>query len=304
MNQNKISVIIANYNHSDFIEKRIESFINQTFKPYEIIIVDDGSTDDSRLILEKLSSKFSELKVIYNLKNKGAVYSYNKGLKCAEGDYFFPCAMDDIAFPQFFEEAIESLEKNKNAAFCYTLPSFSINNKISESQNKKVLKLFGNKKKYFTPDDFVKISRNAIINIDGHSCLFRKNLFIECNYYDESLNWYCDFFLIYFAVFKYGFCFIPEKFTALNVFQNSYSSNKKKDNESLTLENLLKKIQNQEKFIIHHFMKSNILANFGSNLYKIIKVKPDNIFNTFELRKRVFYISIKNLFKKTVNILS
>lgn len=102
--KSKISVIIPVYNVSEFLEKCIESCINQTFRDIEIIIVNDGSTDSSGLIIEKYAGSDERI-VIISKENEGVFLSRLKGWNTAQGEYIFYLDGDDY-LP---EDALEKL---------------------------------------------------------------------------------------------------------------------------------------------------------------------------------------------------
>ena len=90
-----ISVIINNYNYEKFIQEAIESVVNQSYKDYELIIVDDGSTDNSREIIERYSFKYSNIFPIFK-KNGGQASCFNIGYKKAKGDIIAFLDSDDV----------------------------------------------------------------------------------------------------------------------------------------------------------------------------------------------------------------
>ena len=95
----KVSIIVPAYNASNYIEKCIDSLLNQTLKDIEIIIVNDGSTDDTA---EKLSKYEDEIKVITQ-KNVGVASARNKGLSVANGEYIAYVDSDDWIDSNMFE---------------------------------------------------------------------------------------------------------------------------------------------------------------------------------------------------------
>ena len=94
MKQPLVTVYITNYNYGNYIEKAINSLLEQTFKDFEMLIIDDGSTDNSREIIEKHAS-VKNVKIIYQ-KNKGLITSNNIALRLARGKYLMRLDADDI----------------------------------------------------------------------------------------------------------------------------------------------------------------------------------------------------------------
>lgn len=112
-NIKKVSVIIPNYNYANFIKERIDSILLQTYPIYELIILDDCSTDNSVKIIKNILKKHPEIKhkLIVNNKNSHSVFSqWQKGFKEAEGDYIWIAEADDSADPRFLEEAMKGFE--------------------------------------------------------------------------------------------------------------------------------------------------------------------------------------------------
>ena len=108
----KISVIMSVYNGEKYLAEAIESILEQTFKDFEFIIIDDGSTDKSLEILKEYAKKDSRIKIIANQKNIGLTKSLNIGIKQAQGEYIARMDADDISLPHRFEKQICFLEKN------------------------------------------------------------------------------------------------------------------------------------------------------------------------------------------------
>ena len=112
-----VSVYITNHNYEKYLEKSILSVLNQTYQNYEIIIIDDGSTDNSRKKIEKFSNN-KKVKIIYQ-KNKGLVISNNIAIKAAQGKYITRLDADDWLHPNFLQIMVEAAEKNKNCAMIF-----------------------------------------------------------------------------------------------------------------------------------------------------------------------------------------
>ena len=97
MSEIKLSVLVPTYNSSNTIERLIHSLSNQIFKDFEIVFIDDNSTDNTvDLILKALENSNIPSQLIVNETNKGPGYSRNRGLEKANGDYIVFIDSDDI----------------------------------------------------------------------------------------------------------------------------------------------------------------------------------------------------------------
>ena len=120
MKYQKISVLIPNYNDSENLEKTIISIIRQKLKPIEILIVDDGSTDNSIQIIKKLKSNFGEIiKFRRNKKNLGIAKSVNQNLKYLIGDFFFLGSANDEIPENFFFDIFDFIPLREDIKAIY-----------------------------------------------------------------------------------------------------------------------------------------------------------------------------------------
>lgn len=109
-NNLKVSVIIPNYNYAKYLKKRVKIIEKQTYPIYELIILDDCSTDNSREVIEKLSKKY-KIKKIFNDQNSGCVFKqWQKGIENATGDLIWIAEADDQADKKFLEKMVPCFE--------------------------------------------------------------------------------------------------------------------------------------------------------------------------------------------------
>lgn len=111
-NNIKISIIVPVYNVKDYIRKSIDSYLNQDFDNYEIILVDDGSNDGSEFICDEYKEKFKNIIVIHQ-KNSGAHNARNAALKIANGKYICFFDADDYVEKNMLKELYQIAEKNE-----------------------------------------------------------------------------------------------------------------------------------------------------------------------------------------------
>jgi glycosyltransferase involved in cell wall biosynthesis len=113
-----ISVIVPNYNHAKFLKERMDSILNQTFQDFELIILDDCSTDNSREIIESYRH-LPNVSIFYNSKNSGSPFKqWKKGIKLAKGKYIWIAESDDFAESTFMEKMFEILNRGNGLAYC------------------------------------------------------------------------------------------------------------------------------------------------------------------------------------------
>jgi glycosyltransferase involved in cell wall biosynthesis len=109
-----VSVIMPSYNHEKFISEAIESVLGQTFVDFELIIVDDTSTDRSQQIINEFSQKDKRIKKIFHKKNLGIAKTLNECIKYSRGKYVAFIASDDVWLSKKLEKQIQILEKDEN----------------------------------------------------------------------------------------------------------------------------------------------------------------------------------------------
>ncbi len=118
----KISVVMPAYNAEKYIAEAIESILAQTYKDFEFIIINDGSTDKTEEII--LSYNVERIVYLKNEKNMGIVYTLNRGLEIAKGKFIARMDSDDISLPNRFEKQLSFLKTHKDIAVLGT--SFTI----------------------------------------------------------------------------------------------------------------------------------------------------------------------------------
>ena len=116
-----VSVLIPSYNHENYVQQTIKSIINQTYKNIELIVIDDGSKDNTfQKIIEMkkdCENRFVNF-VCETKKNEGTCKTFNKLLSLSKGEYVYIIASDDLAKPQAIEKEIEFLNSHKDYSLC------------------------------------------------------------------------------------------------------------------------------------------------------------------------------------------
>ena len=116
----KVSVITPNFNHAKYLHQRLESIFNQTFQDFEVIILDDCSTDGSKEVFEEYRNHPQISHVIYNEKNSGSPFKqWAKGIELARGEYVWIAESDDWAELTFLEKLVPILDCDEKLSLVF-----------------------------------------------------------------------------------------------------------------------------------------------------------------------------------------
>jgi glycosyltransferase involved in cell wall biosynthesis len=115
----KVSAIIPNYNHARYLRQRIETVLGQTYRDFEVILLDDCSTDESRAIISEYA-KDSRVRIEFNETNSGNTFKqWNKGIGLARGEYVWMAESDDYAGHRLLERLVGVLDAEPDVTFAY-----------------------------------------------------------------------------------------------------------------------------------------------------------------------------------------
>src|ERR1043166_952802 len=109
MNRPKLSVIVPNYNHGHYLPVCLQSILDQSWPADEIIVIDDGSTDNSVEVIEGFARRHSNIRFYRNLENLGVVATINRAFSLVNGEFVFGSAADDHILPGLFEKSLRLL---------------------------------------------------------------------------------------------------------------------------------------------------------------------------------------------------
>lgn len=179
-NKGLISVIIPVYNVERYLKECIDSVLCQSYKKYEIILIDDGSTDSSPEICDEYVSEYENIRVIHK-ENKGLSHTRNEGLTVANGEYVYFLDSDDYIDSNAFAMLIEAIEKENSDFLFFDSWSFE-----DAQRNFNIPQKYIRKKCYGT-DSGLEMLEKLCENKDFHSAIqhfFFKTSFIK----EEKLN--------------------------------------------------------------------------------------------------------------------
>jgi glycosyltransferase involved in cell wall biosynthesis len=209
-----VSVIIPNYNHAPYLQQRIESILNQTYQDFDVIILDDCSTDDSKKIIERYRDNPKISHIIYNETNSSSPFKqWDKGMHLAKGEYIWIAESDDWCEPSLLSTIIEMFNQHHSLVLGYVQSYYIVDdNDIKWVSNQNFLETISN------GIDFVKkhlLNGNAIFN--ASMAVFRKSAYSNLTI-DYTKFSFCGDWLFWAGIASQGDVFISGKI--LNYFRN------------------------------------------------------------------------------------
>ena len=121
MNTPLVSVIIPNYNHAQYLEKRIDTVLNQTYQNIEVIILDDKSTDNSLEVIEQYRNHPKVAQIVVNEQNTGSPFKqWDMGINLANGELIWIAESDDYNELIFLEELIAEWNRHSNVVLAFS----------------------------------------------------------------------------------------------------------------------------------------------------------------------------------------
>lgn len=267
----KVSIVIPSYNHASFLMDRLDTILNQTYKNWEAIIIDDKSGDDSVQIINDYLKKnpgFRVKKFIVNDENSGSgYYSWQKGIEWAETEYIWIAETDDYSKPTFLQELVAVLDENKETALAFCGSNYVENKEIIYDSAKRTKDLDVEINKYKVIDNsifFKEMPFNTYIT-NGSSVVFRKpKNEISFTIFNNSLC--SDIFLWSYLLQNNSFAFLNKNLNFFRRHAGSTSSYLHKNKlEAVYFEkakylNYFKQTEKYEQFI-DHYIKYYIWKN-------------------------------------------
>jgi glycosyltransferase involved in cell wall biosynthesis len=285
----KISAILPNYNMAEFLQRSLRSLLTQTEPFYEIIVVDDGSTDDSLAVINQIKDKHPRVRLIRHEKNRGVIAALNTGLQQASGDYVMLCAADDYYGNMVVERSTTVIRRYPDVGvicgdavverFDLALPFYRM--------------------LPFTPNQFIsaqafrQFSCKSYVGFNGGGgMLMNRQAVVAANYLKPETRWHGDWLLYFVIAFRHGIYYVNDVFTHITMRKASYSESKRdvETQDKVMLANL-HLIHAEYPDVWGAFKRAGLLPHYAVRYYKLLLT--DRI-----ARK---YITIKLMWKILIN---
>lgn len=251
---------MPNFNDSRLIGQALESICTQSFRPSEVIVIDDGSTDNSVEIICAYQKRYPIIRLTKNETNRGIIFSVNRALHLAQSDYLYFASANDEVLPGFFEKSMQILAQHPDAGLCCTdIKSVDAKTGQSHEAHKGWVDL-----PTFISGDFIA-QRLDGSNLFGPSFIYNRKHMLKVGEFRQELRWHCDWFIAHVLAFRHGSCYVPEPLAFWrDDAEASYCSGMKnlKLQRQVFIEVLKLMYSQQYQDIIPLVIKSRLLAVF------------------------------------------
>lgn len=294
-----VSVIIPNYNHAPFLKQRIDSVLNQTFQDFELIMLDDCSTDNSKEIIEYYRENEKVSHIVYNDANSGSTFKqWEKGIELAKGEYIWIAESDDWCEPTLLETLLKGVTPGCSIAFAQTLIVDNQGKILSRSSAEYLAENINGIQ--FVNNRMLK--QNVICN--ASMCIFRKknSLNIDNKFTEYK---FCGDWLFYIELSLQGSVYVSGK--TLNYFRKHNQDVSSKSFKSGLLYNEYIKLLTdlKDKKIINTKIERQLIIYWYRIFLmdeKVDKVYKSNIQKAFykKMGVSIFYHQLKSLVRKVI----
>jgi glycosyltransferase involved in cell wall biosynthesis len=217
----RMSIVMPNYNHGHLIEEALAAIAGQTKPPFEIIVVDDGSTDDSVTRLKALAAHMPALRLHCHRENLGVVAAANTGLSLVTGDFVLLAAADDRLGTETIELASAAVAAFPSAGIVFS-DHAEMRSDGSEAQ---VLPLdVPRVRRYFSGAEFVRLMQRNFFYFHVCCVWFNVELLRALGQLRPELRWHCDLLVAYAAAFERGAVYVPGAVSYFRKMPKSYST--------------------------------------------------------------------------------
>lgn len=268
-----LSILMANYNYAYYVGGALRAILEQSYQPLEVIVIDDGSTDNSVEIIREFERRYPIVRLYCNERNCGVVPTANRALSLASGDYVYCAAADDRVLPGFFEKTMSLLAAHPRAGLCCSDPAtFDHTGIINENPNR-----WSHGPCYMSPESLADVLKGGFIA--GHTTIAKRSAMLEFEGFRADLKWACDWFLWLAIGFRYGVCYVPEALASFRRNPGSFSAVGERDREQQAevLTRLLGIVRSPEhRDLLPYFARSGVFHHFGIQLPQLILSRPEH----------------------------
>lgn len=225
-----LSVAIPNYNDARYLREAVNAIRRQSWPPDEIVVLDDGSTDESLDIIAGLVEEDRTIRLIRHQRNEGVLRSANRLLEEVQGRYVYFGSANDRVLPGFFERSMAMLCRHPQAALCSAVAM------QMDAQGRLTRVHLGptpsGHPAYFPPTAVPQKLRKTGNWIQGLTTIYRRAAVLEVGGFPSGLGGLADTYVATLAAARHGACYVPLPLVAYRQLEDSFSRRALEDMDS------------------------------------------------------------------------
>jgi glycosyltransferase involved in cell wall biosynthesis len=203
-----VSAVVPNYNHGRHLSAAVTALLAQTHPPEEIIVVDDGSTDESRDVIGALVALDPRVRAVFHGENRGAIAALNSGIRAATGRLVYLGAADDVSFPDLIEGLLEAYNLAPEAGLCCAeLRQLDV--ETGAASLRPAARPSARAKAFSVTETQRLFERNDNFIMTGAALIDREKL-LAAGALRPELGSFADGFAVRQLAFRHGFVFVPK----------------------------------------------------------------------------------------------
>jgi glycosyltransferase involved in cell wall biosynthesis len=224
-----VAVVLSNFNHGRYLRDSMGAICSQTRAADEIVVIDDGSIDDSVEIIEEFVARYPTIRFLKNASNVGLQTSMARALSVVTADYLVWAASDDRLLPEFLERSMIVLERHPEAGLCFSELAVlrGDSGRIERfAEITAVAHIFdlADLPEYLGPAELERRMRRAYLPMTSNSVIVRRAALLASGGYRTRLEWYADSFAYAVVALRHGACVVPRTLALLRANPESYSA--------------------------------------------------------------------------------
>lgn len=224
-----LSIIMPCYNYGRYLQESLHSILSQTYTDYEVILVDDGSTDETAEIGRAYAHAHKPIRYIANPKNLGIYNACQVGLEAASGEYIHYIGADDRHHPGFLTKSMEMLQNHESVHLVCSIVGYFREGSTSDQVTSTPLIAGCSQNKIFSGSALVQVIRETEFVVPGASSIVKRPLIEQYGGLDVLLENIADWYLFHKIAFSEGIGYIPETLMSMRLHEQTFTNRVKRD---------------------------------------------------------------------------
>ncbi|MBO6783702.1 MAG: glycosyltransferase [Alphaproteobacteria bacterium] len=224
-----VTIVMSNYNQAHYLDESLGGLVGQTLPAEKILVIDDGSTDNSVEIIRRYERAHPNLRLIRNGVNLGLQDSISRVLPLVTSDYLVWAASDDKLLPDFLERSMRELRRHPEAGLCFSeltvlvdetgdIQRFAMEPSVSHIFNLSDLP------RHMPPEAVEARMKRSYFPVSGNTVVADRQKLAACGNFFKDLQWHSDHFAFNVLALRYGACVVPDTLGLIRQRSDSYSA--------------------------------------------------------------------------------